>query len=29
LWQMYQLTEIGMAEDDFDSAIEFVIGSGF
>ena len=29
LWQMYQLTEIGMAEDDFDRAIEFVIGSGF
>lgn len=29
LWQMYQLTEIGMAEDDFDHAIEFVIGSGF
>jgi predicted metalloprotease with PDZ domain len=29
LWQMYQLTETGMAEDDFDRAIEFVIGSGF
>lgn len=29
LWQMYQLTEIGMSEDDFDHAIEFVIGSGF
>jgi predicted metalloprotease with PDZ domain len=29
LWQMYQLTEIGMAEDDFDHAVEFVIGSGF
>jgi predicted metalloprotease with PDZ domain len=29
LWQMYQLTEIGMAEDDFDHAIEFVIGYGF
>jgi predicted metalloprotease with PDZ domain len=26
---MYQLTEIGMSEDDFDHAIEFVIGSGF
>ncbi len=29
LWQMYQLTDAGMAEDDFDHAIEFVIGSGF
>jgi predicted metalloprotease with PDZ domain len=29
LWQMYQLTQTGMAEDDFDRAIEFVIGSGF
>jgi predicted metalloprotease with PDZ domain len=26
---MYQLTQTGMAEDDFDRAIEFVIGSGF
>ena len=29
LWQMHQLTESGMAEDDFDHAIDFVIGSGF
>jgi predicted metalloprotease with PDZ domain len=26
---MYQLTETGMAEDDFDRAIEFVIGPSF
>lgn len=29
LWEMYQLTEAGMAEDDFDRAIEFVIGPSF
>ena len=29
LWEMYQLTEAGMAEDDFDRAIEFVIGPAF
>jgi predicted metalloprotease with PDZ domain len=29
LWQMYQLTQQGMAENDFDSAIEFIIGPSF
>ncbi len=29
LWDMYQLTETGMAEDDFDRAIEFVIDPSF
>jgi predicted metalloprotease with PDZ domain len=29
LWQMYQLTQEGMAENDFDSAIEFIIGPSF
>ena len=29
LWQMHQLTQQGMAEDDFDSAIEFIIGPSF
>jgi predicted metalloprotease with PDZ domain len=29
LWEMYQLTETGMAEDDFDRAIEFVIDPSF
>jgi predicted metalloprotease with PDZ domain len=29
LWEMYQLTETGMAEDDFDRAIEFVISPSF
>ncbi len=29
LWQMYQLTQQGMAEDDFDRAIEFIIGPSF
>ena len=29
LWQMYQLTQQGMSENDFDSAIEFIIGPSF
>ena len=29
LWQMYQLTEEGMGEHDFDSAIEFILGKSF
>jgi predicted metalloprotease with PDZ domain len=29
LWQMYQLTQEGMAENDFDSAIAFIIGPSF
>jgi predicted metalloprotease with PDZ domain len=29
LWQMYQLTELGMSEDDFDHAIEFIFGPSF
>ena len=29
LWQMYQMTQQGMSENDFDSAIEFIIGPSF
>ena len=29
LWQMYQLTQEGMAENDFDNAIAFIIGPSF
>jgi predicted metalloprotease with PDZ domain len=29
LWQMYQLTELGMSEYDFDRAIEFILGPSF
>lgn len=29
LWQMWQLTQQGMAENDFDQAINFIIGPGF